>query len=170
MGHKHTTRYTMNTFHLASLALLVGLISAIPTSTYPHVDAVVPEIEFPAVEDEPKYVTTTFTIQPSKKKEFLTWIAAIAEKSYTCEEGTDVYKVYEGDWQVGVAPNVANTYTIFGKFSNPAAFDYHNLNGLSVAKKNEEPGGYSGLYVAKRKSPIFRGNNRCFEKPWPLCR
>jgi len=44
----------MNTFHLASLALLVGLISAAATSTYPRVDAVVPEIEFPVAATDTK--------------------------------------------------------------------------------------------------------------------
>jgi hypothetical protein len=52
----------MNTFHLASLALLVGLISAGPTSTYPHVDAVVPEIESV---DEDKRPVLLITVGPS---------------------------------------------------------------------------------------------------------
>jgi len=52
----------MNTFHLASLALLVGLISAGPTSTYPHVDAVIPEIESV---DEDKRPVLLITVGPT---------------------------------------------------------------------------------------------------------
>jgi len=146
-------RYTMNTFHLASLALLVGLISAAPTSTYPHVDAVVPEIEFPVDEgaaptdDNAVYNLVTFEIDPEQKPEFKEWIKKMANQAYMCEMGTDIYDVYEGQWQVtkengamfetnnGAAlphPH-PNTYTIFEKFANAEMAKKHGAHVKGTA-------------------------------------
>jgi len=145
----------MNTFHLASLALLAGLISAAPTSTYRHVDAVVPEIEFADVDDA-VYNLVTFTIDPAKRiqsvespnkgYDFVRWITKLAEMSYMCEKGTTVYSVYEGHWQVEkdkpavVDPNnliltkaEKNTYTIFEKFSSKAGADAHGKHTMGTA-------------------------------------
>jgi len=126
----------MNTFHLASLALLVGLISAAPTSTYRHVDAVVPEIDLARADvDNAVYNLVTFTIDPTKTIEsvgpnkgddFVQWITKLAEMSYMCEKGTTVYSVYKGYWQVEKnEPALENTYTIFEKFSDQDALTKH---------------------------------------------
>jgi len=143
----------MNTFHLASLALLAGLISAAPTSTHRHVDAVVPEIEFADV-DNAKYNLVTFTIDPAKKiqsvkspnkgddfvqspnegDDFVQWITKLAEMSYTCEKGTTVYSVYKGYWQVEKnKPDLENTYTIFEKFSDQDAANKHGTHIKNTA-------------------------------------
>jgi len=126
----------MNTFHLASLALLVGLISAAPTSTYRHVDAVVPEIDLARADvDNAVYNLVTFTIDPTKTiqsvgpnkgDDFVQWITKLAEMSYMCEKGTTVYSVYKGYWQVEKnEPALENTYTIFEKFSDQDALKKH---------------------------------------------
>merc|ERR1712086_96326 len=149
MGTPKLTRYTMNTFHLASLALLAGLISAAPTSTYRHVDAVVPEIEFADVDDA-VYNLVTFTIDPAKiiqsvdnkGDDFVQWITKLAEMSYMCEKGTTVYSVYEGHWQTEkdkpavVDPNnkaKENTYTIFEKFVDQDGLDAHSKHTPGTA-------------------------------------
>jgi len=136
----------MNTFHLASLALLVGLISAAPTSTYPHVDAVVPEIEFPvAVTDGPRFNLVTFAVEPAildtspaaigEDKKIQDYMKEIVTKAYTCEKGTETFDIYEGSWQAWGATNPGradpdnavkpNTYTFFEKYSNQKALTEH---------------------------------------------
>jgi len=153
MGTPKLTRYTMNTFHLASLALLVGLISAAPTSTYPHVDAVVPEIEFPVDEgaaptdDNAVYNLVTFKIDPKQKPQFEEWIKKLANQAYMCEMGTYVYDVYNGQWQVKKKNNAMfktnngavrqghpNTYTIFEKFANAEMAKKHgdHVKGTAI--------------------------------------
>jgi len=81
------------------------------------------------------YNLVTFTINFRMRDEFLKWIKPLAKKSFVCEEGTDVYDVYKGHWQVKKTdPGVADpkndayaqfTYTIFEKFKNQAALEYH---------------------------------------------
>jgi len=167
MGTPKLTRYTMNTFHLASLALLVGLISAAPTSTYPHVDAVVPEIE--VQEDNHVYNLVTFTINPLKRLKFEAWMRRVASMSYICEKGTVNYMLYKGHWQVEQdAPNVPDpentapsrslvhmsteeydennnlihdpTYTIFEGFASDEARKKHEINTEGTATQRNEFG------------------------------
>jgi len=176
----------MNTFHLASLALLVGLISAAPTSTYPHVDAVVPETEFPVDVDTPKlmpkYQLVTFTIDPEfgavpLKKGFTKWITTMAEMANTCEVGTLKYAVYEGSWQVPGKHAPTNgarayTYTFFEEYADANAFNIHNGGTIErpgpVGTAIRDWRDHRNNYGIKKKEPCLAEAEKSPEGRCPL--
>jgi len=115
------------------------------------------------------YNLVTFTINFGMRDEFLKWIKPLAKKSFVCEEGTDVYDVYNGHWQVNTndpgvadlanADNTQFTYTIFEKFKNQAALKYHG-NGIKG----------TAIYTWRDERDKFASTAPTFCKTGPPCK